>query len=79
MLNAQEDELKKVPFDSKIGFTIRNLSLEDSNRYKCSIEKDGKEHVVNYVLSVCKCGLETQFSHTPIRAFFIYDLEKGLS
>lgn len=54
----QEDELeKKASFDPRIGFTIRNLTVKDSDWYKCSIEKDDEEHEVNYVLSVHrKCG-----------------------
>ncbi|XP_071570035.1 vascular endothelial growth factor receptor 1 isoform X1 [Temnothorax nylanderi] len=47
-----EEELKEASFDPRIGFTIRNLLVKDSNWYKCSIEKDGEEHAVNYVLSV---------------------------
>ncbi|XP_071630624.1 vascular endothelial growth factor receptor 1 isoform X1 [Temnothorax longispinosus] len=47
-----EEELKEASFDPRIGFTIRNLLVKDSNWYKCSIEKNGEEHAVNYVLSV---------------------------
>ncbi|XP_018340861.1 PREDICTED: vascular endothelial growth factor receptor 1 isoform X1 [Trachymyrmex septentrionalis] len=47
-----EEELKNASFDPRMGFTIRNLLVKDSNWYKCSIEKDGEEHAVNYVLSV---------------------------
>ncbi|XP_050465212.1 vascular endothelial growth factor receptor 1 isoform X2 [Cataglyphis hispanica] len=51
--NNNEDELeKKASFDPRSGFTIRNLTVKDSDLYKCSIEKDGEEHEVNYVLSV---------------------------
>jgi len=57
MFNVQEDELKEADFDPRFGFTIKNLLVKDSNWYKCSIEKDGEEHAVNYVLSVHrKCG-----------------------
>ncbi|KYM91172.1 Vascular endothelial growth factor receptor 1 [Atta colombica] len=47
-----EEELKNASFDPRIGFTIRNLLVKDSNWYKCSIEKDDEEYAVNYVLSV---------------------------
>lgn len=57
----QEEELKNASFDPRIGFTIRNLLVKDSNWYKCSIEQDGEEHAVNYVLSVHrKCGLDSR-------------------
>ena len=57
----QEEELKNASFDPRIGFTIRNLLVKDSNWYKCSIEKDDEEHAVNYVLSVHrKCGLNSR-------------------
>ncbi|KYN07332.1 Vascular endothelial growth factor receptor 1 [Cyphomyrmex costatus] len=51
-VSKSEDELKNALFDPRIGFTITNLLVKDSNWYKCSIEKDGEEHAVNYVLSV---------------------------
>ncbi|XP_039309901.1 vascular endothelial growth factor receptor 1 isoform X2 [Solenopsis invicta] len=52
LFDNNEEELKEASFDPRIGFTMRNLQLKDSNWYKCSIEKDGEEHAVNYVLSV---------------------------
>ena len=52
--NNNEDELeKKASFDPRIGFTIGNLTVKDSDWYKCSIEEDDEEpNEVNYVLSV---------------------------
>ncbi|XP_025073254.1 uncharacterized protein LOC105423765 [Pogonomyrmex barbatus] len=51
LFDNNEEEIKAT-FDPRIGFTITNLLVKDSNWYKCSIEKDGEEHMVNYVLSV---------------------------
>lgn len=81
MFNVQGDELNEVPFDPKTGFTIRNLSLEDSKSYKCLIEEDGKKHAVSYALFVRKCGLDDNsvtytYKHTR---FFIYDFEMTLN
>ncbi|KYM82429.1 hypothetical protein ALC53_06918 [Atta colombica] len=60
-LDTCEEELKNASFDPRIGFTIRNLLVKDSNWYKCSIEKDDEEYAVNYVLSVHrKCGLDSR-------------------
>ncbi|XP_072744995.1 vascular endothelial growth factor receptor 1 isoform X2 [Anoplolepis gracilipes] len=50
--NNNEDELEKALFDPKIGFTIRNLKVKDSDWYKCFLEKDDEQQEVNYVLSV---------------------------
>ncbi|XP_011871094.1 PREDICTED: vascular endothelial growth factor receptor 1 isoform X2 [Vollenhovia emeryi] len=50
--NNEEELMKEASFDPRIGFTIRNLLVKDSSWYKCSIEKDGEEHAVNYILSV---------------------------
>ncbi|EFN61650.1 Vascular endothelial growth factor receptor 1 [Camponotus floridanus] len=51
--NNNEDELEgKASFDPRIGFTIKNLTVKDSDWYKCSIQKDNEEHQVNYVLAV---------------------------
>lgn len=53
LINNSEDELEhKTSFDPKIGFTISNLTVKDSDWFKCSIEKDDIEDTVNYVLSV---------------------------
>lgn len=60
MFNVQKSELNGVLFDSKIGFVITNLSLEDSNLYTCLIETNDKKQAVNYVLSVRKYKLSSK-------------------
>ncbi|RLU26184.1 hypothetical protein DMN91_002350 [Ooceraea biroi] len=48
-----ETEMRqRASFDPRSGFTIRNLTVKDSDWYKCKINKDDKEQEVNYVLSV---------------------------
>lgn len=49
----QENELDdKASFDPRIGFTIQNLTVKDSDWFSCAIEKDNEVHRVNYHLSV---------------------------
>jgi len=43
---------ERTLFDPRIGFTIRNLTVKDSDWYKCKIKKDDKEQEVNYILAV---------------------------
>lgn len=50
---AQDDEEIEKPFDPKTGFTIKKLTIPDSDLYKCVVEKDGEIlHEVTYALSV---------------------------
>jgi len=43
---------ERASFDPRIGFTIRNLTVKDSDWYNCKIKKDNKEQEVNYILAV---------------------------
>ncbi|XP_029159072.1 vascular endothelial growth factor receptor kdr-like isoform X2 [Nylanderia fulva] len=51
--NMQEDELEeRISFDPRIGFTIRDLTVKDSDYYKCLIKKDDEEQEAIFVLAV---------------------------
>nr|XP_012229230.1 PREDICTED: vascular endothelial growth factor receptor kdr-like isoform X1 [Linepithema humile] len=52
ILYVNDDKETKKPFDPRIGFMIKNLTMKNNDRYRCSIEKDGILHEVNYVLFV---------------------------
>ncbi|XP_012229228.2 vascular endothelial growth factor receptor 1-like isoform X1 [Linepithema humile] len=52
VLYVHDDEETEKPFDLRISFRFKSLTLKDSDWYKCSIEKDGILHKVNYVLFV---------------------------
>jgi len=43
---------ERTLFDPRTGFTIRNLTVKDSDWYNCKIKKDNKEQEVNYILAV---------------------------
>ncbi|XP_076277206.1 PDGF- and VEGF-receptor related isoform X2 [Lasioglossum baleicum] len=40
----------RVSFDPRIGFLLKNLTLQDSGYFKCTTERDGKPYEVNYHL-----------------------------
>ena len=54
MYRAKDEKMEK-PYNPRHGFTMKNLTVEDSDIYRCSIEKDGIKQDIYYILHVqCK-------------------------
>ncbi|XP_053989273.1 vascular endothelial growth factor receptor 1 isoform X1 [Hylaeus volcanicus] len=57
-VNLLKDEMdvesSRLSFDPRIGFSLRRVVLTDSGYFKCTIERDGTDHEVNYHLHVLR-------------------------
>nr|XP_012229232.1 PREDICTED: vascular endothelial growth factor receptor kdr-like isoform X1 [Linepithema humile] len=52
ILYVNDDEETEKPFDPRIGFMMKSLTVKDSDWYKCSIEKDNIIQNIDYILTV---------------------------
>lgn len=54
VFNSQADlvEEERTSFDPKIGVTIKNVTVKDSEWYECKIEKDDIQDELFFMLSV---------------------------
>ncbi|XP_020278228.1 vascular endothelial growth factor receptor 1 isoform X2 [Pseudomyrmex gracilis] len=46
------DVVKETSFDPKIGVTLKNITVKDSEWYQCKIQKDDIEHELDVILTV---------------------------